>query len=639
MTAIMIHPAVARRRARQSAFKAVAQSMMPPRKMLVSEWAEKYRMLPDTSPEPGPWRNARTPYLVEIMDACVQPGVEMVVFQKPAQIGGSECLNNVLGYFMHADPSPIMFVQIRLDDAKAYSKERIAPMIADTPVLANRVAAVRSRDADNTVLSKDFIGGHLAITGANSPAGLRSRPRRILLGDEIDGWPPSAGSEGDPLELAEARLRNFWNSLEFLCSTPTLEGLSRIEKALEDCDEVRHFFVPCPHCGHEQTFDFQQLQWDKDNDGKHLPETAQYVCVSCAALIPERRKMWMLANGQWKAVAKNEKGDFGAIPKHPHPKSVGFWMSALYSPWMKWEEVVRGFLRAKGDPLRLQVWVNTVLGEVFTEKGFRLDASPLLARCEVYPADPVPDGVLLITAGVDVQADRLEVELVGWGIGYENWSLDYLRIPGDPSLESGVWTQLDHVLSRHFTHPSGLKFRVYATAIDSGYLTQHVYKYCSQRGAANVWAIKGMDGEGKPIWDRPSNRNKYKVPMYPVGVDTAKGVVYSHLRIQRPEDWEGGPIPGFCHYPTRVPYDEEYFKQLTSEKVVVRRSPNGYLKRIWIRRPGRRAETLDCRVYALAAHEGAFLAGLRLDQIKAAVERGGAEPAARKVRSQGVGVG
>lgn len=640
MTAVL-DPATSRQRARRASYETVIEHLTPPKELKPSEWAAEYRYLPETSARPGRWTNEQTPYLVGIMDACVEPGVETVVFQKPAQIGGSEALNNVMGYFMHQDPSPILLVQIGEKEARAYSKERIAPMIEATPVLRDRVAAAKSRDGSNTTLQKDYTGGHLAIAGANAPAGLRSRARRVLLLDEIDGYPPSAGSEGDPVELAEARTRTFWNRVKFYASTPTLEGLSRIEAAIKDCDVVRRYFVPCPHCAHEQHLKFTQLIWDKDDEEEHLPDTAQYCCEGCGALIPERRKMWMLLGGRWVDGHVDEETGEWSKAEQPvkRPKAVGFLFNAVYSPWMRWEEIVSGFLKAKDNRMRLQVWVNTVLGEVFKETGFRLNATPLLERREVYPEEPVPQGVLLVTAGVDVQADRLEVELLGHGLAYETWSLNYLRIPGDPTLNGGVWDTLDHVLSRTFQHPSGMKLKVYATAIDSGYLTQQVYKYCHERRSANIWPVKGIAGEGRPIWDRPQTRNKYKVPLYPIGVDTAKTTVMSHLRVEKPEDWSGEPVPGYSHFPARDPYDEEYFRQMTSEIPVVRQSPNGYLKRIWIRRPGRRAETLDCRVYALGAFEGAFLAGVRLQNIADALAKGGVEPARRRVRSQGVGVG
>jgi phage terminase large subunit GpA-like protein len=584
------------------------------------------------------------PYLVEVMDSCLEPGIEQVTLQKCSQMGGSEVLNNIIGYFMHQDPAPILFVTSGDKEAKAYSKERIAKMIDATPVLRARIEVA---GGDDTTLSKDFTGGHLAVAGANAPAGLRSRPRRVILLDEVDSYPPSAGDEGDPVGLAEARTRTFWNRVIVKVSTPTLEGLSRIEAAVNDADEIRLYCVPCPHCAHMQHLRFAQLKWEK-SEGKHLPETAEYLCESCGALIPERRKGWMNAHGEWRPHRKLEKEEQDATiastwGTHWEPcerksrvKSVAFTgLNALYSPWMSWEEVVTDFLAKKSDRMRLQVWVNTVLGEVFREAGYQLDANPLMRRQEVYPENPVPPGVLLITAGVDVQADRLEVELVGWGIGYENWSLDFIRIPGDPSLEGGVWSTLDHVLARTFDHPAGVKLRIFSTAIDSGFMTQEVYRYCSTRFAANVWAVKGIGEEGRAIWDKPSNRNKYKVPLYPIGVDTAKTAFYAHLRVQRPRDWTGGPVPGYCHFPARAPYDEEYFRQLTSEKVVIRQTARNVLKRQWIRRPGRRAEGLDCRIYAFAAHEGAFVSGIRLEQIKQAIDRGGAPEQTRRIRRRG----
>lgn len=626
---------------RQNALRAAARvlqrELSPPKRLTVSEWAAQYRELPKTSAEPGPWRNERTPYLVGIMDAANRPGVELIVFQKCAQIGGSEALNNVIGYLQHEDPSPCLLVQSGEEEAKSYSRERIKPMVEATPVLRDRLI-------EDSLLFKQFRGGgHLAITGANAPAGLRSRATRGLFMDEVDSYPPSAGSEGDPVGLATARTRTFWNRLIFMASTPTLEGLSRIEAARDDCDEILVYLVPCPHCAAFQRLVFPQLRWEKDEQGTHLTHTAEYACFTCGAMIPERRKPWMLANGKWVPHRKAQ-GDEEALhdsglsgenwipcDPHPNPRSVAFaGFNALYSPWMKWEEIADTFLKAKGSPTRMQVFINTVLGEVFREAGYQIDAHPLMKRQETYASDPPPERVLLLTAGVDVQADRLEVEIVGWGENYESWSLEYLRIPGDPSLEGGVWDQLDHLLARTWDHPLGVKVQIFAMAIDSGYMTQRVYKYCSARKNRNVWAVKGVAGQGRTIWDRPSNRNKERVPVYPVGVDTAKTAFYSHLRVSRPEVWDGDAIPGYCHFPVREPYDEEYFRQVTAEKAVVRQSPNGTMKRVWVRRPGRRAEALDCRIYALAAFEGAYLQGIRLEHIRQAMEAGGVVAAPKR---------
>lgn len=660
MTPPVLNPATSLQTAQRAAAEAIEESLTPPQRLLVSEWAEAHRHLPETSAEPGPWRNDRTPYLVGIMDACLEPGCERIVFEKCAQIGGSEALNNVVGFYMHHHPSPIIFVHGGEQEARDYSAERIGPMISASPVLRNRVAAAKGKD---TALAKDYTGGHLAMVGANAPSKLRSRFRRLAIFDEVDSYPASAGDEGDPVDLVVVRTTTFWDRLIFLNSTPTLEGLSRIEKARDACQEIRIYLVPCPHCNHFQRLKFSQLKWDKDEKGKHLPESAEYLCEACGALISERKKYWMLQNGEWRPHRRPsaEDGDvedgrdeaFGGTEwiecgPSTHPRSIAFTgFTQLYSPWKKWREVVEAFLIAKDDRMQLQVWVNTALGEVFREAGFQLDAHPLLKRVEVYPSPsktvPLPDGVLLITVGVDVQATRLELEIVGWGHGYESWSLDFIRIPGDPSLEGGVWDDLDQILARKFLHSSGMVLPIYATAIDSSYMMHEVLRYTSQRLGARVWAIRGVDGE-KPVWDRPGQTRmkelKKRVPRWPVGVDTAKTALYSHLRIQIPQEWDGGPLPGYCHFPARSPYDEEYFRQLTSEKVVIRQTARGTLKRQWIRRPGRRAETLDCRVYAFAAHEGAFVSGLRLDQIQAAIDAGGhREKKGRRVRSEGVQVG
>lgn len=645
-----LDPGVSWRNATSAASRVIVAELTPPEDLLPSQWAEQFRHLPETSAASGPWSNEVTPYLVGIMDACVEPGVERVSWQKPAQVGGSEAGNNIIGYFMHQDPSPILYVHTNDKEAKAYSKERIAKMIDASPVLRNRVDAA---GGDDTTLSKDFTGGHLAIAGANAPAGLRSRARRVLILDEVDGYPASAGNEGDPVSLATARTTTFWNRLIMDFSTPTLEGLSRIEASITDADEVRCYLVPCPHCAHYQRLRFGNLQWEKDPEGNHLTDTVEYRCESCSALIPERQKRWMNANGEWVPHRKAKDGEddpdqgeewrgenWVPCEAHPHPKHIGFaGFSALYSPWLTWQEVVDKFLKAKGNPVRLQVWVNTVLGETFREGGYQLDAHPLLRRREVYPATPVPDGVMLITAGVDVQADRLEVEIVGWGENQESWSLDFMRILGDPSVEGGVWHTLDQQIARKFRHPAGVELSVFATAVDSGYLTQTVYRYCKERWQNNVWAVKGVAGFGRVIWSQPTNKNKFKTNVFSVGVDTAKTSFYSHLRIQKPEDYTGGPIPGYCHYPAREPYDEEYFRQITSEKAVVRLDKRGVMQRIWIRRPNRRADSLDCRIYAFAAHEGAIIQGIRMEALRQAIDAGGMTHGGRRVRRYGEAVG
>lgn len=614
-----------RRRAWRAVRQVLAERCRAPSQLTVSEWSDQYRILPTTSASPGRWRTSRAPYLRGIMDACSDIEIERVVLKKAAQIGYSELLLNVLGYYIDQDPAPILLVQISTGEAEKFSKERVAPLIADTPRLRTKVSAPKSRDSNNTIDAKRFPGGHLGIVGANAPTGLRSRPRRVILFDEVDGYPPSAGDEGDPIELAVKRTTTYWNAFILMGSTPTLAEFSRIDNALQECDEVRKYHVPCPHCGVEQVLTWSNVRWEKsvgeDGTKRHLPETAHYQCERCSEKIEERHRAAMLEAGRWIADEPVDR-----------PRRVGFHISALYPTWVRWETLAREYLDALGNPELMQVFVNTRLGEVWEEKGHVVDAGPLYKRRETYAADPLPRGVVLITAGVDVQVDRLEAELVGWGRGEESWSLEYLRIPGDPSVGGGPWEQLDHVLQRKWKHPLGPHLRIAAMAIDAGYMTNQVLKYGKDRVARRVWPIHGVADLGRPIMDRPQTRNKLRVPNYPVGVDTAKSVLYQRLQIELEE----GGRAGACHWPIRQPYDEEYFRQLTSEKVVARKTTRGHLKRMWVRRPGRRAEALDVRIYAMAALEGLQAAGLRLEQLAAEIE-GKTLPNRRgRVRSPGI---
>jgi len=623
-------------------------------RLTVSEWADRYRVLPETSPEPGPWRTNRVPYLRGIMDEASNPQTREIVFQKAVQIAGSECLNNILGYHIDQDPAPILFVISSAMEAKKYSKERIATMIADSPALAGRVAEAKSRDSDNTIESKVFSGGHLGIVGANAPAGLRSRPRRVVLFDEVDAYPASAGVEGDPVDLAEKRMSNFWNSLSAKFSTPTVEEVSRIAEAMEGVDEVRMYFVPCPHCGKLQLLEWggrttgYGIKWESDpKDGRKPHETATYLCRFCACEIDHRHKLKMIRDpkaggtADWYPVRRDPKDPKRWIRTvgNPFAERIGFQLNSLYSPWVSWSTIVEEFLVAKGNPLRLQVWVNTRLAEVFEDEGSSLDESALQTRASrsTYTTDPLPEKVVLITAGVDVQHDRLEVEILGWGPGEETWSLDFLRIPGDPTT-GPIWAMLDKVLRRRYNHPYGLKIPIAATAIDSRDNAQQVLKFTKDRQARNVWPIYGLDGETRPIIGRPTARNKFKVPRYPVGADQAKALVYGRFQIDEPG-------PGYCHFPNRPDvYDDEYFRQLTAEKQVVKDTKLGRLKRLWVVKRGRRNEALDIRVYATAAYEGLTLAGTRVDQLweiaqemKDAATSGGAKqrPESRRRESGG----
>lgn len=546
--------------------------LTPPPNLSVSQWADANRRLsPEASAEPGSWSTSRAEYQRGIMDAVNDPAVANIVVMSSAQIGKTEICNNVLGYHIDQDPAPILVVQPTLDMAQAWSKDRLAPMLRDTPVLQGKVADPRSRDSGNTTLHKVFPGGHITACGANSPSSLASRPIRIVLCDEVDRYPVSAGAEGDPISLARKRSATFWNKKLIMVSTPTVKGQSRIESAFAESDQ-REYYVPCPDCGEFHTLKWANVQFDKE-----APETTVYVCEECGSAWDDAKRLRAIRKGEWRAHA-------------PFKGTAGFRLSALYSPWMSLEDGVRDFLEARKQPATLRVWINTYLGETWEEEGERIDDIGVSERREDY-GETLPSGVLVVTAGIDVQDDRLELEVVGWGRNDESWSLEYKTIYGDPS-SAIVWTELDGMLRKTYFHERGVEIPIRAACVDSGgHHTQSVYAFCKAREGRRVFAIKGIGGEGKPLVGRPTINNAAKVKLFPIGVDTAKELVYSRLRITEPG-------PGYCHFPAG--YDDEYFRQLTAEQLVSRYH-KGFLRREWQKiRP--RNEALDCRVYALAAY-------------------------------------
>lgn len=511
------------------------------------------------------------------MDAVSSPEYETVVLMKSAQTGGTEILNNVVGYHIAQDPAPILMVMPTLTMAESWSKDRLAPMLRDTPCLKGKVREPRARNSQNTLLHKVFPGGHITIAGANSPASLASRPIRIVGCDEVDRFPPSAGAEGDPVNLARKRSTTFWNRKALLVSTPTVKGRSRIEAAYEGSDQ-QHFEVPCALCGEFQRLRWAQVKWAKEN-GKHDPDTAYYECEHCEGALTDADKLDMLAAGRW--VADNPGGNV-----------AGFHISELYSPWVTFSQLVATFLEAKRLPETLKTWVNTALGETWEDEGESVDESPLMARREPYGAEELPEGVLVLTAGVDIQDDRIELEVVGWGREQESWGVDVRVLYGDPG-RAQLWEQLDQALQAAYPHASGVRLRILATGVDTGgHYTQHAYRFCKPRWGRRVLALKGAAGADRPLVSRPSTANMEKVRLFTVAVDVAKDLIYSRLRISEPG-------PGYCHFPAA--YDEEYFEQLTAERVVTKYS-RGFPVRVW-EKVKKRNEALDRRVYAMAAFE------------------------------------
>jgi phage terminase large subunit GpA-like protein len=553
---------------------ATLAAFAPPPTLTVSQWADRERYLsPEASAEPGHWDTARAEYLRCVMDAISDPAVTRVVVAKGSQVGYTECLGNIIGFHIDQDPAPILVVQPTVEMAEAWSKDRLAPMIRDTPCLAGKVQSPLTRDSGNTLRQKVFTGGRLAIVGANSPAGLASRPVRIVVADEVDRFPVSTGSEGDPLALASKRQGTFWNRKTLIGSTPTLKETSAIWREWRQSD-MRHYLVSCHACGHAQALVWSNVRWDKTPDGKHLPETAHYVCESCGTVWLDADRHDAVAKGQWVATNSDVIG------------AAGFHITGLLSPWVTLADIVQEFLMAKTDPSLLQVWTNTVLGEPFEPAQETVEGSSLLRRGENYGPQSIPDAVRLLTAGVDVQGDRLEVQILGFGAHEEMWALRYEVLPGDPA-QRGVWDLLTNVLTEIYHTDTGRELRVRLTCVDSGGHHQHqVISYCRQR--RGVLPIKGIAGP-RSIWPARASRTKSDARIYMIGVDTAKDAIYGRLRIQKPG-------PGYIHFPIGGAFDQEYFAQLTSE-VVQTRYKEGRPYRIWTLPQGRCNEALDacCR--------------------------------------------
>ena len=581
----------------ESAFN---EGLAPDPVLTVSEWADGNRMLSSkASAEPGRWRTSRTPYLREIMDSLsVYDPVQRIVLMAGAQIGKTEAGNNWMGYIIQHAPAPMLYVNPTVEIAQKVSKQRVAPMIEETPTLRDRIAPSRSRDSGNTLLMKEFMGGVLMMTGANSAAGLRSMPVRFLYLDEIDAYPGDVEGEGDPINLAEKRTTTFSRRKVFMTSTPTIKDVSKVEREFERSDK-RRYYVPCPHCGHKQW-----LRWRGVNDDPKDPQaktyrliwtdefktSAGYVCADCGSVIEERHKTWLLENGEWQATAEGDG------------VTRGYHLNSLYSPagWKSWVEILREFEEASTDPSKLKTFVNTTLGETFEEAySARLDADGLAKRAENYEMLTIPMGGLVVTAGIDVQDNRVEIVQRAWGFGEESWLVNRSVIFGDPG-RTELWAQVLDVLDTPMLHESGAMMTTYAACVDSGgHYTHEVYAFARQHKARHILAIKGQSQAGKIILGKPTRQDinirqqtiKRGVMLWPVGTDTAKATIHARLRNAE----EG---PGTYHFPLGL--EEEYYKQLTAEKQITK-LVNGFPKRVWVKQPGARNEALDCEVYALAA--------------------------------------
>lgn len=583
--------------------RAWREGLTPDPLLTVSEWSDRHRMLSSkASAEPGRWRTNRTPYLKAIMD-CLSPTspVERVVFMKAAQLGATEMGSNWIGYVIHHAPGPMMAVWPTVEMAKRNSKQRIDPLIEESGVLADLIAPARSRDSGNTILSKEFRGGVLVMTGANSAVGLRSMPVRYLFLDEVDGYPLDVEGEGDAISLAEARTRTFSRRKIFIVSTPTISGASAIEREYETSDQ-RRYFLPCPHCSHRQWLRFEQLRWEKGQ-----PDSAAYVCESCDAPISEHHKTWMLEHGEWRALAPEN----GA-------KTAGFHLSSLYSPvgWRSWREIAVAWELAvskeSGSAAAIKTFKNTELGETWVEEGEAPDWQRLVERREDYPVGSIPPGGLLLVGGADVQKDRIEASIWAFGRGKESWLVEHRVLMGDTARDA-VWKQLADLLAENWTHASGAAMPLARFALDTGFATQEAYTFVRASRDPRIMAIKGV-ARGAALIGTPTavdiskggKKLRRGIKVFSVAVGIAKLELYNNLRKSADvaEDGITAIYPaGFIHLPN---VDAEFIQQLCAEQLITRRDRNGFPIREW-QKMRERNEALDCYVYARAAASAAGL--------------------------------
>ena len=584
--------------------KSALLNFKPPEQITVKEWADKYRRLsPENSAEPGRWRTDRTPYLEEIMDAFTDPKVRRIAVAASSQVGKTEMEMNMLGYAIDIDPGPIMWVTPTQDNAEDFSKRRIAPMIRDTRPLKRKIEPSKSRSRDNTVLKKKYPGGMLTMTGSNSPANLASTPCRYVFGDELDRWTKDAGGEGDPWALLEARTTTFFNHKMVQVSTPTIKGRSTIETAFL-IGTQEYWSAECPHCGEYHFVKFDNIHFEHEVrvvGGKKQFDIKKinFCCPNCGCLSSEKE----IKKAPHKWIAQNPDAYKNGIRS--------FWINAFSSPWMDWYKIVLRFLEADGDPEKLKTVFNTLLGELFEDRGELLTEDQMMNNREYYKAE-LPDGVLCLTCGVDTQDNRLEYEVVGHGYFGEEWGIEKGIILGKPDEEDkpeleSVWSRLDRVIDKEWTYENGKKLKISLTFVDSGgHYTQEVYEQCAKRLGKRVFAVKGKGGEGIPYISPPSKVKIVKEDakgrkvvtgkayLYIIGVDSGKEKIMSSLKVQEPG-------ARYYHFPKQEEkgYDSNYFKGLLSEKMTYKNR-----KWQWEKLPGHeRNEPLDMRNYANAAFQ------------------------------------
>jgi phage terminase large subunit GpA-like protein len=543
------------------------------------------------------------------MRAMTDPRYEWVIWKKSARVGATKCGGAALAYYIDQDPCPMMAMMPTLSLAQRYSKKEIAPMLRDVPAIRGKVAESKSRDSSNTILEKSFKGGSLMIVGAISATDLRSVSIRVLLGDEADGWPASAGNEGDPLELAVQRTGYYHNRKIIVISTPLNEGESRIENLYQSGDQ-RRYYVPCPHCGTMDVLVWRDPDDPKDVEPGHWltwtetdPDGAFVVCSGCGKGIEHSHKRWMVERGEWRGERPYEET---VGPDGRGRVSFFIWAAYSYSPNATWAKIVQAYLQAReAGPLKLKTFYNTWLGKTWRVRGDAPKWQDLWARREHY--EHAPRAVEYVTVGVDVQGDRVEWEAVGWAANQESWSLGDGKIFGDTStIASPLWDELDLLLARTWRTDDGRNLPIIQLAIDSGFNTQIVYAWVRRHDKRRVMAIKG---DGTQTADHPIlgtsetdvNVNGVTIPngitVWRLGVAKLKEELYGWLHLNPPAD--GEPFPaGWCHFRAQ---GEEFYQQITAEVRTQMRNLKGDMVTRWVLLEGRANEGLDRRVYARGA--------------------------------------
>jgi phage terminase large subunit GpA-like protein len=587
-----------------AALASVFAGLIPPEDITVSQWADRKRRLsPESSAEPGPWRTSRTPYLKEPMDAFTDPKLNLIVMVASSQVGKSEFELNAIGYIIDQDPSSILYIHPTIDDAKKFSKLRVAPMIRDCKALKGKVADPKSRESGNTILQKSYPGGMLTMCGSNSASALASMPIRYVIGDELDRWAVSAGTEGNPWELAKARQTTFYNKMSIAVSTPTIKGHSQIDDLFNSGTQER-WHHKCPTCGEYHNIVFNDIRFEYDttvikNKKTYTVRSVQWKCPSCETLHTEREMKHQPA--QW--IAANPAAYKNGVRS--------FWLNAFASPWASWPSLILAYLDALGSTEKLQVVYNTKFGELWEDRGDLEDEETVMGRREEYGAE-LPDGVLVLTCGVDTQDDRLEYEVVGHGHFGEKWGIKKGIIMGRPDTTE-VWQQLDQVIDHPYEFANGVKLKISITFVDSGgHYTQDVYQACRERIYRKVFAIKGRGGDGVPYTAPPKKTNivvkgKYvgQCWLYTLGVDAGKQAIMDSMRVK-----EAGAK--YYHFPRRDDYGADYFTGLLSEHLVYKKDRKQPW--VWEKIPGHeRNEALDCRNYANAAFKAL---AVNLDEVQ-----------------------